>query len=82
MTDLEQEPGGMFEQIPVHVVLGAARPRHTLLGIMARTSRWTLATLLAGHIRPEPAHVPPGVFLLQTSSGKPVTRVDSLYYDN
>lgn len=73
MTDIEEEPVHMHR---LHVVAGAARPRHTLLGPMELTARWTLRTVFFGHTTVN------GATHGETPTGKPVSIIDTLHYDN
>lgn len=75
MTDIEQVPDGP-DVITFHCVYGAVRPRHTLVGPMEKTARWTLRTAFGGHV----AH--PHFTHRSTLGGAAVSLLDSLYYDN
>jgi hypothetical protein len=73
MTDLEEEP---HECHRVHVIAGAARPRHTLLGSVRRTRRWTLRVVVHGHYPHD------GFNHVSTPTGRRVSLYDTLYSDN
>jgi hypothetical protein len=73
VTDIEEEP---VQPLPVHSVVGAVQPRHTLIGLMERTNRWTLRIVLGGHGAHE------GFRHQSTLTGTPFSLYDSLYCDN